>query len=446
MNLAGDLLIVEERLARARRAGVRPLVRTPVVPAIPDHPQEVIAVKRLTLQHTRYEPGQSVWLGGATLREQLAKGAVWIPTSADWFGAPGRVLLAEAGTAEPYAFGPTVGSLRIAMGCAYDPGNAVYRYHTAINEHTKHASTYVKFGGSNPFDCPTQIDGTEDKDAARAYVYSADVVHHHVDYYLSGAGFGPKPRRDQLVIRHYHGSLPAGPGVIQHPLKRENMVKDDALGAVLLGARLTLCALRPDRFQWLPIPVPVARYAAMRPAVRRAGPFRIAHSPTKAEYKGTQVFLDVCDRLNKRGVAVEPVLIGMRRKGKGLEPARKTHAEALRIKADCDAVFDSFWLGIQGSGLEGAAMGLPVIAGDPEVRDLYAEHTRDIGGCPYTYANDAGSLEHEIELLATDVEYRGHETWRVGEYVRRYHDYPRVAERYEVILAKALGRDDVRTP
>lgn len=441
MGLAYDLKL--ERRARARSAAGFGSTVTTSVRAQPDAmARDVIAVKRITIDRVRYEPGQTLRLGGSLLRELLDKHEVWIPSEADFYGAQGRVLTAEPGAPTPFASAPSVGSLRIVQGCAYDPGNAVYRYHSAVNEHTKHASAFVRYGGSNPFQCPTQVDGLAAPDTARAFVYSADVVHHHVDYYLTGAGLGPKPRREQLVVRHYHGSLLPGPGVIQHCLRPDNQRKDDALGAVLLGARLTLCALRPDRLQWLPIPVPVARYAALRPAERQPGPFRIAHSPTNEKYKGTAVFLEVCERLNKRGVKVEPVLIGMKRSRKTLLPDRKSHAEALRIKATCDAVFDSFWLGIQGSGLEGAAMGLPVIAGDPEVADLYREH---IGHVPYTFANDAARLEKVIETLATEEEWLIPEASRVTSYAEQYHDYPALARRYESILAKSLGRPDVLT-
>lgn len=456
MNLAGDLLIAEQR--RQRRAGAR-VVAMPRAPVVSfAEPIEVVACAKPTstnvmIGKTRYEAGQTLRLGGEQLLAFLAEGRVWIPNDLDVFGAPGRILMAEPGTAAPLAHAAVPGSLRIVQGCAYDPGNAVYRYHTAVNEHTKHGSTFVKFGGSNPFQCPTQIDGAANLEDARAAIWHADVVHHHVDYYLTGAGFGPKPRSEQLVVRHYHGSLPPKAGTIQHCLQLANRRKDDALGAVLLGARLTLCALRPDRMQWLPIPVPVLRYRALVPATRTPGPFRIAHSPTKVsqtggtrpqdgEYKGTRVFLDVCDRLTKRGVAVEPVLIGMKRQRGKLEPARKSHAEALAIKARCDAVFDSFWLGPQGSGLEGGAMGLPCIAGDPDVADLYRDA---IGYVPYTFANDAAQLEQAIERLVLDVPYRTDQATRFGLYVEDYHDYRQVAKRYESILVKALGREDVRT-
>jgi hypothetical protein len=436
----------------ARRAGLSAL-----------GPTEVIAVKRITIDRTRYEPGQPLTLEGLVLGELLQRNEVWAPSTPDWWGAPGRILAAEPCDAHTHSSAPSAGALRIAQGCAYDPGNAVYRYHTAFNEHTQHTAAFLRFGGGNPFECPTQIDGRANPNAARAYVWTADVLHHHVDYYLGDTGLGPRPRRDQVVIRHYHGSMmdratakrygvtgQITTNEIQHPIAHR--IKDDALGALLLGARLTLCALRPDRMHWLPIPVPVARYKALRvlpgersrlrtsvgesggsvTAGQHARPFRIAHSPTKAAYKGSAAFMSAIQRLQARGLAVEPVLI-----------ERTTHAESLRLKATCDAVFDSFWLGIQGSGLEGAAMGLPVIAGDPDVAELYRQH---VGEVPYTFANDATELEAAIERLVVDAPWRRAEAKRVGRYVAAYHDYAAVARRYEGILAKALGRDDVRTP
>lgn len=397
---------------------------------------EAIAIGRVRCGRMQYEAGQTLTLDRRELHALVSRDEAWIPAPADWWSARGRVLTVEPGTPAPCAIAPSPGSLRIAQGCAYDPGNAVYRYHSAFNEHTKHSSAFIRFGGSNPHQCPLHIDGKADLERARRFVYSADVVHHHVDYYLSNAGMGPRPRRGQLLIRHYHGSVPGG-AEKQHAIVHRR--RDDLLGAELLGARLTLCALRPNRMHWLPIPVPVARYAAMRPTERRRGPFRIAHSPTRAAYKGTQTFLEVCDRLNARGLSVEPVLIGMTRE---LTSDPKTHAEALRMKADCDAVFDSFWLGIQGSGLEGGAMGLPVIAGDPDVAGLYVDA---IGHVPYTWANDARALEGMIERMILERDFYEQEATRVSSYVRRYHDYPRVAERYEQILCQALGRSDVRT-
>src|SRR6185503_7456473 len=152
--------------------------------------------------------------------------------------------------------------------------------------------------------------------------------------------------------------------------------------------------------------------------------FRIAHSATVRTYKGTAVLIRVCDALRAKGLPIELVLI------EGME-----HGAALRLKATCDATFDSFWLGLQGSGLEAAAMGQPVIAGDANVRALYEQR---IGFCPYTFAPDEEALGAAIERLATDPAFYASEARRVAEYTTVYHDYAAVAARYESILSKWL--------
>jgi hypothetical protein len=198
------------------------------------------------------------------------------------------------------------------------------------------------------------------------------------------------------------------------------------VGFVLVGARLTLCALRPGRMHWLPITVPVDRYAAMVAQPERDWPrrrFRVAHSPTRRRLKGTDEFLAACERLTARGVPIQPVLI-----------ENQTHARALRLKATADACFDAFPLGIQGSGLEAAAMGQPVIAGDADVAALYRA---EVGYVPYTFAGDGAALEQALERLAMDREFYDSERRRVHAYCRQYHDSPAVAARYCEILARA---------
>lgn len=390
-----------------------------------------------------YVPGQQFQIDPLDAVALVKAGAITIPDTLpapDWWGAPGRVLTREPGPAAVYAARQTAGALKIAQGTGYDPGNAVYRFHSAVNEHTKHASALVRYitRNNNPFNCPTQVDGIKEPALTRALCLGADVLHFHIDPILPvNVGLGVRPRPKQVVIRHYHGTQFTIDGKqVSDALQvvRQNAAFDDANGFVLVGARLTLCALRPGRMEWLPITVPVARYRAMvtrSPDEWPRTPFRIAHSPTKAILKGTRDFLMVCKRLRARGVPVEPVMI-----------ERKHHDAALVLKATCDACFDSFALGIQGSGLEAAAMGQPVIAGDANVAALYQA---EIGSVPYTYAPTWQTLEQQIERLATDHAYYTSEAERVGAYVRDFHDYPAVARRYEGILAKALGREDVRT-
>lgn len=355
--------------------------------------------------------------------------------SFEWWGAAGRILQCEPGTAHVQATERSSGALRIVQGTGYDPGNAAYRFHTAVNECSPHASAFVRYltTNNNPFACPTQIDATRDMATVRALLLSADVVHCHVDQALTqNAGLPRRPRAGQVIVRHYHGTRFNAIGTQVRDEDQYPMVaatQDDLDGYVLVGARLTVCALRPGRIQWLPITVPVDRYAAMVPAGERPWPrrpFRIAHSPTKTLIKGTDALLQVCKRLTKRGIPVEPLLI-----------QRRTHAEALRLRAEADASFDAFALGIQGSGLEAAAMGQPVVAGDAAVAALYREH---LGEVPYTFAPDDHLLEEQIARLATDEAFYRTEAARVHDYCRRVHDYPAVAARYSEILTQAGAR------
>jgi len=184
-----------------------------------------------------------------------------------WWDAPGRLLQCEPGEAHAFATERTEGALRIVQGTGYDPGNAAYRFHTAINECSPHASAFVRYltRNNNPFRCPTQYNATIDPATTRALLLDADVVHCHIDWCLpQNVGLGQRPRPGQVIVKHYHGTQFSGAKQVPHgrQVPVTNAESDDATAAVLVGARLTICALRPGRIHWLPITVPVARYAA----------------------------------------------------------------------------------------------------------------------------------------------------------------------------------------
>jgi hypothetical protein len=197
--------------------------------------------------------------------------------------------------------------------------------------------------------------------------------------------------------------------------------------ALVLVANLELLSWTGDYpAEFLPNVVPVGRYFALAEEQRQPfnGSFRIAHSPTHRERKGTQRFLEVCDRLQERGFPIEPVLI-----------EDVAHDTALRMKATCHAMFDSFWLGIQCSGIEAAAMHLPVIAGDDTVAKRYREQ---FGGVPYTFANSSEELEDVLVRLMEDPHFYQEEATRVFEYVVTNHDESAVALTYLDQLDRAF--------
>lgn len=356
---------------------------------------------------------------------------------APWDGGRGRVLSPLAHEDRQYWPHELQGDIhpRALALTLYDPGSAAYRYHSAANCVAGGVSAFGRFGHDNPHCDLRQWDGVQDALPLYRLAETADVLHVHMGYEALGL-LDYTPRAEQVIIRHYHGSImPQMEGRIVEP------EIDDAHGAVQIGARLYHQRFS-DRMHWLPIPVPVREYAAI--AARHYTPpfinrrFRICHSPTNRRIKGTRVLEFVMDALQVARRDVELVMIEGR-----------THAEALALKATCDVTFDSFWLGIQGSGLEAAAMGQMVIAGDPAVRDEYTRSA--VGCCPYTYANTPEELEAVLLRAVTDGAWRAQEAARVQAYTTAWHDYVAVGARYWHIVHTALGerahgrQSDIRT-
>jgi hypothetical protein len=347
-----------------------------------------------------------------------------------WARNEGRIL-------SPFTFGSTyeafatpLTGIRSLQLTRYDPGSAAYRYHSAANAAHEGAfartdrSAFVRYGHDNPMCDLRQWDGDEHRREVAALFETADVVHVHMDYATLDNGVSRWPdRARQMLVRHYHGSQPKN--TTDEPFVQNAIDRD--LGAVQIGARLYHNRFSPGMY-WLPIPMPVADYeklAAMhwRPLdARKTRAFRIAHSPTHARIKGTVVIETAVLDMQNEGLNVELVMIN-----------GKSHAEALALKATCDVTFDSFWLGIQGSGLEAACMNQPVVAGDADVRD---EYRRETGECPYTFVEGYDGLREALTRLFLDAEFYARERDRVAAYVREYHSYAAVGDRYWSIITR----------
>jgi len=334
-----------------------------------------------------------------------------------WSG-DGRTL-APAGWAETstYTAAPvTPGAVRVLQLTQYDPGSSVYRYHSAANSVDGVVSAMVRYGDSNPHCSLRQWDGELHRRTVELLAMTADVIHVHMDWRALHQDLRYVLREGQRAAITYHGSVLPSDGarvLVDHD-------GDRRMGAMQFGARPYHG--RHGVTRYLPIPVPVADYAAAAQSHRRGDVLRIAHSPTRREIKGTQTLLDAVDWLrDAEGLRIEVVMI------EGLE-----HGAALRLKASCDVTFDSFWLGMQGSGIEAAAMGQAVIAGDVLAAGEAA--ALNGGACPWTYADERYQLLTVLARLATDPDYLAAEAARVGAYVARVHDYRAVGQRYRAFL------------
>lgn len=338
------------------------------------------------------------------------------------WSANGRVLSPHLVPSVQAARAYDPSALKVLQLTTYDPGSAVYRYHSAANTADGVVSAFVRWGHSNPHCDLRQWDGDVDWRTVQVLLHTADVVHCHMDYYCLTDNLREGTRKGRTIARTYHGSV--DPGNMAGSINVNANGIDDRMGAVVFGARPY-----HHRFgvpHWLPIPMPVDDYAQLAADYTRGPVFRVAHSPTFRKIKGTAEFLRACDYLKMHeGIHIEPVLI-----------ENVEHGDALRMKATCDAVFDSFWLGMQGSGLEGAAMGKAVLAGDPDAQADLMKLGIDV---PWTIANTEYELRDALRKLATDKAFHAQEVARVGAYVRAYHDYSVVGAKYSRILREAVN-------
>lgn len=408
---------------------------------VPDHTL-VIAAVRHKYDGNLIHKGQVYWMHDRRVAGNVESGLVVVAgaSAADYWSRDGRILgVEDIKGVEPYTSGPLPGSLKILAGVGYDPGSAAFRLHTAVNEHTKHSMIFVRWDDTNPHCSIRQYDGVKDIALVRDAFVNADILHCHVGYLIIN-NLGIRPTPEQIIVKHYHGSKRGG-GTNMEPMF------DRAKGAKLVGARLMLVE-EAQGFgldcDWSPIPMPVARYRALRDDVRheakwkpligkptRTRPLVIGHSPTNTNYKGTDSLRAAVDALQKKGLPVRLELI-----------SNVTLREALRRKALCDVFFDSFWLGIQGSGLEAGSMEVPVIAGDEDAARLYKQ---EIGHVPYVFANNQTALMEAIEQMATSPSARAVAAKTTADYVEQHHDYKQVARRYEASIAKWTGRTDILT-
>jgi hypothetical protein len=369
-------------------------------------------------------PAAAQWRNAARLSVTDASLVIDEATVAQLWDSTGRILSPDA-VPSHYAPAPVRrDALRVLNLTQYDPGSSVYRYHSAANTAPGVVSAFVRFGDGNPHCSIRQWDGDVHRRTVELLAMTADVVHVHMDYRALWHDLRYALAASQRLAITYHGSVL--PGDTQRQFVHADA--DARNRSIRFGARPYHARFGIEHY--LPIPVPVADYAALaadRPGRDRARPLRVAHSPTRREIKGTNELLTAVDLLRDHdGVRVELVMI------ENLE-----HGEALRLKATCDVTFDSFWLGMQGSGLEGAAMGQVVIAGDPEAS---AEAAALNGGAvPWTYANDRYALRDVLHRLATTPAYYAAEAERVGRYVQRMHDYPSVGARYATILRREVA-------
>ncbi len=293
--------------------------------------------------------------------------------------------------------------MRILNICIRDYAGLTFRLTDAINKHTEHESRQLimaKHKWGYPYDI-----FTKDGDEIRKWIDWADVVNCWGQTYpLRVAGKIP----DKLIITHVGSYFRRSP---------EERHKE----ALELGAKELVCT--PDllifpEFMWLPNAAPVDEWAKMKR--EHSGKPIVCQSPSSQKRKNTQEIR----RLLRYKENIELEIIRLNQ-----------WEECMRRKAMADIYLGSFNIGYGMSSLEAWAMSIPVI--NYIVSPHRELNLREIGYLPY-YESPIERLSEAVDALLEDrLLYEKYA--KLGyEYVKAFHDYPVVAEKFTLYCEELI--------
>lgn len=296
-------------------------------------------------------------------------------------------------------------TLNILNICDADSAGVAFRLTEAVRECTGHQTRHIrmvphKFG--YPYDIQTRSPGR-----IQRWVEWADVVTVHDK-------FGPLRQNGTKRLQPPNLTVMCHGGVYGET--REACAKKDAKHNVkrrlCTNAHLTVLGA-----EWLPIPIPVSRYAGLR--LKRQGKPVVCQAPTS----------------ERKNVSEVRAILGKRSDIQLRIIENTPHHQCLLLKAEATICVDQFHLGYGTNALEAWAMGIPVIAH----AEMQAERCilGEVGYLPYYNAPLSGLATAVEHLLGSAVAYKEYAE-RGQEYVREFHDYPVVAARYADICEEAF--------
>lgn len=295
--------------------------------------------------------------------------------------------------------------MKILNVCHQDYAGVGISLTDAVNQYTNHEARHL-CEKPHHFGYKTDIVSTNPSHI-RTWVKWADVVNCHV-YARPLARAGLKPPLPNLIMTQ-HGR--------HFRLHAEKCHADNKRW----GAKRTLCTtidLTRNGAEWIPTAIPQEKLLAMK---RPGGDLPVVcQTPSNPIRKDTAKIVRMFET----------------RKDMCLRIVHHTrHARALTMVASAHILIDRFDLGLGVSGLEAAAMGIPVIAGAPKKYE--DEIIRHVGYLPY-YKASLSTLVEAVDNLLSDQNLYQEYAERSFEYIRTFHDFPVVAERYVAICEEVL--------
>ena len=233
-------------------------------------------------------------------------------------------------------------------------------------------------------------------------LYDFDFYHFHagVDLFRDGRFAKQLKAEGKKIVCHYHGTDLRNRGVIK--------VMDE-LSDLNLTCEFDHLRLHPN-IRYLFLPFEISTYSVRE---HENTILKVCHAPTSRFFKGSDVIIDVCRELERRG-RIEFVLI-----------EGKSHDEAIRLKYTCDIAIDQIanlgGLGYGVNSLETLAMGIPTCTNlTPEYEAFIPDH-------PFINV-DSTNLREKLEYLISHPEYREQKGIEGRSWVEQVHEAKKLFE------------------
>lgn len=305
--------------------------------------------------------------------------------------------------------------MKILNICDSDPAGVAFRMTECVREYTDHEARHIRLVPHKlkyPYDMETR-----DPDRIQRWVEWADVVTIHDK-------FGPLRQRRTERLQPPNLIVMCHGGVYGETV--EECARKDAEYHVKrrLCTNAHVVALGAE---WLPIPTPIPKYAALR--CKLPGKPIVCQAPTSERKNITEVRAILGKRSDIRLRIIE----------------NTPHHQCLLAKAEATICIDRFDLGIGATSLESWAMGIPVISHAEPLAEKCI--LGEVGYLPY-YDAPLDKLADAVEHLLTDAATYKEYAERGWKYVNELHDYPVVAARYAKICEEVLseGLVSARSP
>ena len=298
--------------------------------------------------------------------------------------------------------------MKILNICDWDYAGVGIRLTQAVNQHTDHEARHLSMR-SHRFRYPTDI-LTQNPEEIGRWIRWADVVNSYVSAKPLNAGRIPRP--PNLILTYLGGNYRK-----KHEACHIQASRHGAKRQLVSITDLT----RYGGLEWLPIPIPVEKWEKMKRG--HSGKPIVCQTPSSTAIKHTKRIVE---------------LLSPRQDIELLIVTNRYWKKCMSLKAAADIYIGAFSHNpIPVSSLEAFAMGIPVINHvTAENEETVIQH---VGYLPY-YDAPLDELPQAVDALLTDRSLYDEYAELGKRYVKTFHDYPIVANRFAEICESVKNR------